>query len=180
MSSYFVEIQMPRISFAEFAKLVGVSRAAITYAVQNGRLNAHEDGEGRRFLVESEAMEDWIKNTNEQQKENAASFNVEAKEEKMSEQMENGFPKLVESRAIKEAFRARIEKIRYEEMLGKLVDIEKAQTEYFNIARKIRDSLMAIPDRISAELAAETNQFTVNKKLTNELKVALRELKEKV
>mgnify|MGYP006935492822 CR=1 FL=1 len=166
---------MGRISFSDFAKLVGVSRAAITIAVNNGRLTAHEDETGRRFLIEDEASEEWINNTAHKQKENALALDSEKVD--LVFQSEN-VPKLNDSRAVRESFKAKIEKLKYEEMLGKLVDIEQAQNKYFEIARKLRDSIMAIPDRISAELAAETNQFNVHKKLTNELRIALREIKE--
>lgn len=169
---------MARISFADFAKMVGVSRSSITQAVQSGRLTAHEDEEGRRFLIDSDAMQDWVNNSSAEQKKNAVDIPDEKIEKISDSQSASAFPKLNDSRAIREAFKARIEKIKYEEMLGKLVDIEKAQNEYFEIARKVRDSLMAIPDRISAQVAAETNQFKVHKIIMDELRIALRNLKE--
>jgi len=171
---------MTTISFSEFAKLVGVSRAAISIAVSNGRLTAHLDEKGRKFLIQEEASDEWVNNTAHKQREKALEYDEDKaqdilEKEKFAENNPN-IPKLNDSRAIREAFRARIEKIRYEELSNKVVDVEKAQREYYEMARKVRDCMTAIPDRISAQLAAETNQFKVHKKLMDEIRIALRSL----
>ena len=43
-------------------------------------------------------------------------------------------------------------------------------------ARQVRDSLLNLPDRLAAELAAETNQFKVHQRLVKEIRRALEEL----
>lgn len=123
-------------------------------------------------------MRDWVNNTRESQilfhEENPSAPVPEIPNDP------NGVPALIRSREIRENFKAKIEKLKYEEMLGQLVDIQKAQDEFFTLARKVRDSLMAIPDRISAQLAAETNQYNVHRRLDAEIRIALRDFKEEV
>lgn len=172
---------MARISFGEFAKLVGVSRPAIYAAAKTGRLTSYTDDNDTKFLIEEDALIEWernsLKNARDETKGVSDSELKKKLEEDSKEKKENSnIPALNDSRAIREAFRARIEKLRYEELTNKLVDVEKAQREYYEMARKVRDCMTAIPDRISAQLAAETNQFKVHKKLMDEIRIALRSL----
>jgi len=168
-----------RISLFEFSKLMGVSAAAISKAIKQGRLNHHVDDNGKKFLLLDEAQLEWERNTFHGARNNAANVSEEEIKKKLQTD-ENAIPSLNDSRAVREAFRARIEKIRYEELSNKVVDVEKAQKEYYEIARRIRDSMMAIPDRISAQLSAESNQFKVHKKLSDEIRIAIRSLIEEV
>jgi hypothetical protein len=45
------------------------------------------------------------------------------------------------------------------------------------VARIVRDSMLNIPDRVAAELAAETDPFKVQQRLSAEIRLALIELK---
>jgi hypothetical protein len=45
------------------------------------------------------------------------------------------------------------------------------------VARLVRDAMLNIPDRVAAELAAETNQFKVHQRLTHEIRRALEDMK---
>ncbi len=61
---------------------------------------------------------------------------------------------------------------------GRLIDRAVAAREAFDIARTVRDSILGVPDRISAELAAETDQARVHRRLEEELRGALSALAE--
>lgn len=172
---------MGRINFTDFSKLVGVSRPAISVAAKNGRLTYHVDGEGKKYLIEEDALIEWERNTlvssrNEARSKSDAELTAKINAADAGNKDGSSVPSLNDSRAVREAYRARIEKIRYEELSNKVVDVEKAQREYYEMARKVRDCMTAIPDRISAQLAAETNQFKVHKKLMDEIRIALRSL----
>lgn len=60
--------------------------------------------------------------------------------------------------------------------IGKLVDIESVKKEAFTMARKVRDGLLNIPDRISAILATTSNEKEVHEILNKEINLALEEL----
>lgn len=166
---------MSRISLSEFARQMGVSAPAITKAIKENRLSYHVDDNGKKFLLEDEARLEWERNTFHGARTNGKNVTEEEIKQKLNEDG-SVTPTLNDSRAVREAYRARIEKIRYEELSNKVVDVEKSQKEYYEIARKVRDSMTAIPDRISAQIAAETNQFKVHKKLLDEIRIALRSL----
>jgi len=54
---------MTRISFAKYAAHRKVSRAAVSHALKNGRITAHTDEKGQRYLLLEEADLQWLKNT---------------------------------------------------------------------------------------------------------------------
>lgn len=59
---------------------------------------------------------------------------------------------------------------------GELVDIKEVEKDQFAAARKIRDRMMNIPDRIAGQLAAETNQTVTREVLFEEIRIALKSL----
>jgi len=83
---------------------------------------------------------------------------------------------LSESQALKAAYDAAITKIKLEEMQGDLIKKTDVEKEAFDISRRVRDSILNIPDRISADLASDTSTHSINNKLTKELIQALEEL----
>ena len=89
---------------------------------------------------------------------------------------EDQIPDLNESRARHEHYKA--EKARLEALQGRgeLVPAEEVKTAAFKMARGVRDSIMAIPDRLAAQLAGTTDARQCHTLLTEELRVALRSL----
>lgn len=59
-----------------------------------------------------------------------------------------------------------------------LVNAREVELEAFARARQLRDALMAIPDRVTPILAAETDEHTVRQILDTELRTVLRTLSE--
>ena len=173
---------MKKITLAAFARKVGVSRSAVTYAVSNGRLKVHTDENGSRFLDEDEAEVDWFKNADEQKMRISGSLRP-AEERPGGKRIGKNddpaeLPTITESRAQKEKWLAKTAQLNYEERVGQLVDAEEVRQAAFKVARAVRNGLNGIPDRIAAELAAETNQFRVHKILSDEIRRVLEGFKE--
>ena len=81
-----------------------------------------------------------------------------------------------QARAKKEKYLAALRKLEYEQKSGQLISADEVEREYFNIARTVRDSLLNIPARIGAVLAAETNESKVFEILNEEITQALEAL----
>lgn len=77
------------------------------------------------------------------------------------------------SRALREAYAAKNEKLKHEKESGLLVPRAEVKAEIFRLARLTRDAVMAVADRVDAELAAETNPRKINLRLKDELIKAL-------
>lgn len=82
----------------------------------------------------------------------------------------------VTARTMREAFKAKMAKMEYEEKSGKLTDASKVKDDAFRAGRMIRDALLGIPDRQADVLAAETDPKKVSEILVDELEAILNEL----
>ncbi|WP_419835375.1 hypothetical protein [Endozoicomonas atrinae] len=82
----------------------------------------------------------------------------------------------VTARTMREAFKAKMAKMEYEEKAGKLTDASKVREEAFRAGRIVRDSLLGIPDRLSDVLAAENDPAQVRQLLMGEFENILQAL----
>jgi hypothetical protein len=182
------------ICITEYARHRGVSLAAVQHAVQRGRIHRHPDG----MIDTDRADREWEQNTLHSnarydqrgvpKKKRAgdclqplvASRHVhagrhgaeqDAAELDSAERLATG-PDFNKARAAKEIFEARIKKLDYEERLGNLVSRKSVEVEAFTAFRILRDACFNIPDRISAQIAAETETTVVYELLSAELRRA--------
>lgn len=166
---------MAIVSAAEYAKLRGISKAAVSQAIADGKLPTSAVKKGRGYEIDvDQADREWRENTNP-----VMGAPTHAKPKGHSVDDENkpvGTETLAASKAKREAFLAELARLEYELKAGQLVPVEDVKKEAFKMARIVRDSILNIPDRLAAELAAETNQFNVHRRLTEELRKALEEL----
>lgn len=167
---------MAIVSAAAYAKLRGISKAAVSLAISEGKLPKSAVKKGRGYEIDVDlADREWRENTNPVMgaptHANPKGHSVDQDENKPV-----GTETLAASKAKREAFMAELARLEYELKAGQLVPIEDVKKEAFKMARVVRDGILNIPDRLAAELAAETNQFRVHTRLTEELRKVLEEL----
>ena len=85
-------------------------------------------------------------------------------------------PALHESRARREHYLAEKARLEVSQQRGELVSAANVKAAAFKKGRTVRDSIMAIPDRLAAQLAGITDPRQVHTLLSEELRVALRSL----
>jgi phage terminase Nu1 subunit (DNA packaging protein) len=85
-------------------------------------------------------------------------------------------PSFNESRAKSEHFRAELARLDLEVKEEQLVEVARVEREAFSAARAVRDSLGNIPDRVSNQLAAESDPVVIHQTLTEEIRRALETL----
>ncbi len=83
---------------------------------------------------------------------------------------------MADAQKLQAKLKAALLKLDYDERVGALVSASQVEKDFFNVARLVRDAILNIPDRISAELASITDVHVISEKLTAELTVALEEL----
>jgi phage terminase Nu1 subunit (DNA packaging protein) len=75
---------------------------------------------------------------------------------------------------------ARVQRLRTETKLAQerrvLLLRTQVEDELFRGGRVVRDNLLAIPDRVSSELAADTDAASIHRRLSGEIKQALVDL----
>lgn len=83
---------------------------------------------------------------------------------------------LARHKATTEEWRAKQAELDYRRDAGELVSKREAELRFENVARRARQRLEAIPDRLAAQLAAEMDPAEVHRKLREEIRVACSEL----
>lgn len=76
----------------------------------------------------------------------------------------------------KKIFDANIAELKFLEANGSLISAELVEKRAFEVARKVRDQILNIPNRIAPELAADTDPHSVEQTLYKELIKALEAL----
>lgn len=157
---------MTKVNFMQYAAHRGVSKAAVTKAIQGGRITAHVDPEGKRFLFQEEADEQWEQNTNKEVG-TPAKEKAKAEEKIIEEQLppepnpvnpgDPRIPPLYQSKAIKEAFLARAAKLKYETDLGKVIEAEEVKKTWHAIISIARTKILGIPSKTRQRMPEMTN-----------------------
>ena len=166
------------LTFTQYAAHRKVSKAAVSKAVKEGRITVVVNPAGGRMIDPKTADEQWKANSVAGQK-SAAGVNGVSPEAGAPAAEDVGKPKApsyADSRAIREAYSARMAKLEFEEKMGSLISAERARADAFKTARITRDSLLSLPDKISHELAAAADPHTCHVILTKALIEALDQL----
>lgn len=82
------------------------------------------------------------------------------------------------SRAVREAYNARMAKLEYEQMAGELVHRDGVTMASFKIGRILRDKLQSIPARLAPLLTLETEQKEVYAILDKEVQAIIQQMQQ--
>ncbi len=162
------------LSITAYARHRGVSHVAVLKAIKAGRIEKEADG----TIDPAKADAAWVRNTNQAQQRKAAKQSETPRNEAEAEApvgppIVNSGPSFAQSRAIKEAYNARLAKLSYEEKSGALVRTDNVKVAWFNTLRVVRDRTLNLPDRLTPILAAETDPKVVREMLEEELRIIL-------
>jgi hypothetical protein len=162
------------LSITAYARHRGVSHVAVLKAIKAGRIEKEADG----TIDPAKADAAWARNTNQAQQRKAAKQSEPQRNEAEAEApvgppIVNSGPSFAQSRAIKEAYNARLAKLSYEEKSGALVRTDNVKVAWFNTLRVVRDRTLNLPDRLAPILAAETDPKVVREMLEEELRIIL-------
>lgn len=183
------------IGIREAARRLGVSDTSVHKAIKAGRVQiaGRTEKSGRPLVSWPEIQTDWHANTDESMRTHVGSQGSPArrKDRKPDKPLVStaqaatqdhpstpmgAAPSLQQSRAVREAYMARLAKIEYEKAIGKLIESDTVKVQAFKVARQVRDGLMNIPDRVAAELAHETNPAQIHARLQREIRDVLASL----
>lgn len=162
------------MSLRTYAKHRGCGMSAVQKAIQSGRITPTADG--RIDPVQADA--EWGQNTVPRAVAATRHRTAPPPPRRLSGSVASdrvlaGGGNYLVARGVRKGFLARLAKIQYEEKLGKLINRDEVQGERFNTNRIIRGGVLNIPDRVSAQLAAETDEKKVHEILTTEIRNAL-------
>ena len=172
------------VTFAEFALIKGCTKAAVTHASKSRIAGAVVIKDDKKWLDRDLALELWRKNT---LKNNVAKVDDpdpvdppprDARElrQRVAGLPDDLIPELNESRARREHYQAELAKLEVDLKRRDLVPAVEVKKEAFALGRSVREALANLADRLSHQLAGETDPARIHAVLTDEHRAALVEL----
>jgi phage terminase Nu1 subunit (DNA packaging protein) len=84
----------------------------------------------------------------------------------------------VKSRALHEEEKARLAKLKADELAGAVLSADQVRLDFFDLAKTVANAILAVPDRLANELAATTEPERVHQALSAELRRCLEDMQE--
>ena len=183
---------MAGLTIRGYAKHRGVSHTAVRKAAATGRITVASDG----TIDPAVADQEWAASTDLSKPRNSVigvpkkrrtpgapsdALGMPVSDDALaSPPADGGATRLVSSyaasRAAREAYSARLTKLEFEQRSGKLVDADEVRAQIFALGRRLRDTILCLPDRLAPVLAGETDAAVIHRLLTEELERGLAEL----
>lgn len=163
------------LSIRGYAKHRGVTDTAVRKAIRQGRISKGENGKINPKLADKE----WLQNSDPAQMKAETAFETSDYSQNSTPNSQGNLisgPSYQQSRAIKEAYGAKLLRLQFEKESKKLISIDDVKVSAFNAARMTRDRILNIPDRVIPQLVGKTNIFEMKEILKAELIKALEEL----
>lgn len=172
------------VTFSEFAALKGCAKGTVTAATKSRIAAAVVEKDGKRWLDRDVALELWSKNT--KRTHNAKVSEPDPVEPRprtpqalraaINALPDDAIPELNESRARREHYQAELAKLQVATQRKELVPADDVKKEAFNLGRSVREALANLADRLSHQLAGETDPQVIHKLLSDEHRNALVQL----
>jgi hypothetical protein len=174
------------ISQREYARRRGVSHASVQRAIKAGRISTVN---GK--IDPAVADQEWQQNTDQSKPRNRITGNPKQAKTpgEPSEPMGLGSADEItggpstatgyaKARAARELYQAQLAKLELDRRRGALVSADEVRLSAFNMARKARDQLIALPERLSTILAATEDAIEVQRILEEEIERICQEIGE--
>jgi hypothetical protein len=174
------------VTFTEFALIKGCAKGTVTAATKARIAAAVVEKDGKRWLDRDLAIELWDKNT--KQTHNSKVRRADAVEivpkdadelrRRVNQLPDDAIPDLNESRARREHYQAELAKLQVAQQRKELVPADEVKKQAFQIGRSVREALANLADRLSHQLAGETDPTVIHELLSDEHRAALLSLAE--
>jgi len=167
------------VTFAEFAAIRGCTKAAVTHASKSRIAEAIVIKDEKKWIDRDLALDLWNKNTAATHASKVSRPDpVDARElrQRVAGLPDDEIPDLNESRARREHYQAELAKLEVDLKRRELVPAVEVKKEAYALGRSVREALANLADRLSHQLAGETDPARIHAVLTDEHRAALVEL----
>jgi len=154
--------------------LRGTSHVAVLKAIESGRLTepAVRKVDGRWHIDATLADQQWAGNTDPRGALPPPPAPIDTRQPHPA----GGGPSLAEAKRARAVWQAERERIELQQLKGELVSTAEVKAEAFNVARVVRDNMLAIPDRVIPTLASMSDLRAMHQYLTEEIRTAIRSI----
>jgi len=165
---------------AEFARRRGVSKQAVNFALKRGLITAEPDGR----LDFDKCTAEWDARSHSRAVKAARTpklrvVGARVREESINKQRE-WTEKATEARARKEMVDAQRSEMKLQVESAAYVERRQVEKDAFEVFRALRDSLLSLPDRLAAQVAAQRDVADVHYTLDAEIRAVLANFADKV
>ena len=159
------------ITFADLAKIKGVSRSAVSQKKASGVLDAAIVNHNGKYLVNKEmAMDLWDKNTDPSKGVIGVAATTKKELKKKVEALpEDAIPEYNVSRARKEHYLSELAKIQVAQQKKELISAKEVEKASFELSVGIREAFLTLPDRVSNLFASETDAAAIDAVMRQEI-----------
>jgi hypothetical protein len=169
------------VTFAEFSLIRGCTKAAVTHASKSRIADAVVVKDDKKWLDRDLALELWNKNTaatHASKVSRADPVDAQELKRRVAGLPDDAIPELNESRARREHYQAELSKLQVAQQRRELVPADEVKKQAFQIGRSVREALSNLADRLSHQLAGETDPQVIHQMLSDEHRDALVTLQE--
>jgi len=154
--------------------LRGTSHVAVLKAIESGRLTepAVRKVDGRWHIDATLADQQWAGNTDPRGALPPPPAPIDTRQPHPA----GGGPSLAEAKRARAVWQAERERIELQQLKGELISTAEVKAEAFNVARVVRDNMLAIPDRVIPTLASMSDLRAMHQYLTEEIRTAIRSI----
>lgn len=173
------------ISMRECARQLGVQLRSVQVALQSGRIHAEKTEQAgtktRIFFDIDKVRQEWSTNTGTRNRDTRGEMTGTAPAPgaagppagKAGPAEQTTYQK---ARGAREVYSAKMIELKYKLESKALVPVEDVKKIFFDIGKTIQLSMLNIPNRVAALIAAETNEKKVYDLLQAEINLALESL----
>jgi len=168
------------LSQSGLATLLGVTQQRISKAIQSGVLKKSvkrvKHGKTNRYIINKElALTEWAANIDPSKQRDPQKA---AQTTEMNTSVGPGLSSYQKVKTMNEFYKSQLTKLEYDIKIGKFIPADIVKIQSFKLARRVRDAILGVPDRISPELAACSSIRKTNTILRDALSTALTELQD--
>lgn len=167
---------MQYMNQTEYARHRGITQQRVSQLIHAGYLDGALKKIGGRFQIDPEKADKLLAENLDPARCKNSTEPDPAEQKQTIQNAGLTIVPLAEANKLRANYEAALKKLELEEKQGDLIPKVTVEKEAFEMARRVRDALLNIPNRISAELATITDQHMVSLKLTEEITQALEEL----
>ncbi len=180
---------MAGLSQRAYARHRGVTHRAVQKAIKAGRITTNADG----TIDPTRADSEWVLNTDPasstghelDEQDEVGEAETRPRQGRQRPSRRNGTSEppttggYLASRAVREAYRARREKLAFERESGSLVRVEEGRAASFVAGRRIREHLLTLADRVAPVVAGLSDGRECHRVIADEVNRLLAEIQAK-
>lgn len=150
------------VSQNKYSKHRGCSRSTVQRAIADGRITDALVNENGKTLINLKLADElWEQNTDPRRANNALDPSLVYTGKPESFENSGAAPTkkndFQTNRTVREAYAARMAKLNYEKMAGKLVEVKKVKEYIRKIHSRMRDNFLNLPDKIAPKVVSTTD-----------------------